>query len=471
MMYLENIQIKIKQSLRQFLANLPFSHHLYKLGKYGPNFFIFRALCKKRETFSRSEIEQYQLRKLRALLKHVSRQVPFYRDFFKKHHLSLNDFRTLKDIERLPVIQKSFMRENVVQFIAENKVVFKPVSVKTSGSTGTPFQFYLDKDLICFYDVLYWRWHYWAGYYLNDPYALMCMPIGYRKGIIDRESLYFYDPLSKMLELNTLFFDETHMREMAELINKYKVLVLLGYPYLLFHFARFVEKEMLNLPIRVILSQSEMLYPEQREKIENIFKVKVSNSYTMEERTLFACECPEGRMHVSFESGILEVIKNGKLCKPGEIGEFVLTGLHNRSMPFIRYAIGDFGCYKEETCPCGSSFPVIEVHGDRGKSLFDTSKGYINIFSEYAFLDKNLSKRIKQIQIYQDKIDEIILKVVKDDSFSDADEKSLVALYSEILGGEIKILIEFVEKIERSPSGKFKYVDSEIGSRSNNALS
>gem|GEM_PF-2552510 len=459
---------KIKRFLKKIIVKLPISHHLYKLGKYGPSFFIYRFLCKRHEFLSSFEMERYQLRKMRALLKNASRQVPFYRDFFRENHLSREDFKALEDISKLPIIQKSFMRRKTEQFMADNREKFRPKVVTTSGSTGMPFQFYIDSRLLSFYDVLFWRWHNWAGYNLNDRHALMCMPIGYRQGKINKEDRYFCDFINKMLELNTHFFEDEYLHEMVRLIKNYKVDVLLAYPSLLFQFAKFLDKEKINLPMRVLLTQAEMLYPAQREKIESVFKRKISNSYGMEERTIFANECSEGRMHVSFDSGLLEVIKNGKPCKPGEIGEFVVTGFHNRSMPFIRYATGDFGCYKEERCPCGSSFSVIEIYGGRGKSLFATSQGYLITSPDYVFFDKNLSRRIKQIQIFQDKINEISLKVVKENSFSEEDTRSLLALYSRVLGGKVKVHVEFVDKIERLSSGKFNYVDSKIKPTGNN---
>jgi phenylacetate-CoA ligase len=69
---------------------------------------------------------------------------------------------------------------------------------------------------------------------------------------------------------------------------------------------------------------------------------------------------------------------------------------------------------------------------------------------------------IVESQIIQEKVDELLVKVVKNDRYSDNDEKKLLAAFNERLGDQVTIKIEYVDSIPKTKSGKFKWVISKI---------
>jgi phenylacetate-CoA ligase len=52
---------------------------------------------------------------------------------------------------------------------------------------------------------------------------------------------------------------------------------------------------------------------------------------------------------------ILEIVnpETGKQLGPGEIGEIVVTPVHNKAWGLIRFGTGDMSSYITEPCPCG----------------------------------------------------------------------------------------------------------------------
>jgi phenylacetate-coenzyme A ligase PaaK-like adenylate-forming protein len=74
-----------------------------------------------------------------------------------------------------------------------------------------------------------------------------------------------------------------------------------------------------------------------------------------------ACECRHHRDHVAADSVVCELVRDGRLVGPGEQGAILLTGLTNRAMPLLRYAIGDVGAASDERSPCGRGFPVTQL--------------------------------------------------------------------------------------------------------------
>lgn len=78
----------------------------------------------------------------------------------------------------------------------------------------------------------------------------------------------------------------------------------------------------------------------------------------------------EGQIHINPLVGILEILnESDRPTEPGELGRVVVTGLVTKSMPLIRYEIGDYTVstgYASD-CRCGLDWPTIgRVEGRTG---------------------------------------------------------------------------------------------------------
>lgn len=73
-----------------------------------------------------------------------------------------------------------------------------------------------------------------------------------------------------------------------------------------------------------------------------------------------ALQCPvSGQLHVQSENALVEVIDEaGKACQPGEIGQLVVTGLHNFAAPLLRYAT-EHRAEVGGPCSCGRTLPTL----------------------------------------------------------------------------------------------------------------
>jgi len=227
-------------------------------------------------------------------------------------------------------------------------------------------------------------------------------------------------------------------------------------------FAKFLtENPGYDIKPHSITLRAEKLYPGQRELLENVFRYPCFEFYGMWEYLIFAAECEYHRLHLDFELGIAEVVKDGRLCSTGEIGEIVGTGLHNYSMPLIRYATGDYGYIRNEGCQCGRKMPIIEIVGGREKDLIVTRKGFFNVMSGLPLmLGKN--NLIKQVQFYQENKDTLVVRLIKGEEFSDSDKEGVKAAISNYLLNSIGITLEFLEYIPRTSAGKYMYVISKV---------
>lgn len=160
-------------------------------------------------------------------------------------------------------------------------------------------------------------------------------------------------------------------------------------------------------------------------------------------------------------------MRDGKICPPGEVGEFVCSGLNNYSMPLLRYATGDYGSIKDVICECGRKLSVIEIYGGRDKDILVTPSGIVNIVSPEC-ISRSI-KGIKEFQVIQDAIDDIKVKIVKDTNYEDSDIEKIKSGLVKRLGDDVTIAYEFVSSIPRSRAGKFKFVSSKVPIKFNQA--
>lgn len=95
----------------------------------------------------------------------------------------------------------------------------------------------------------------------------------------------------------------------------------------------------------------------------------------------YACDhCPSGTYHVPSAFQFLEIINpdTGAPAAFGEQGELVVTNLARRSMPVVRYRIGDVGRFVAGRCPCGDANPRFQMEGRAGDD-FKLGGGFISM--------------------------------------------------------------------------------------------
>ena len=70
------------------------------------------------QRWSPEKLREYQLNKIKALLKHASITVPFYRRYFSENQIRLSHFCQIKDLEKLPIVNKKIISRNPDDFIS-----------------------------------------------------------------------------------------------------------------------------------------------------------------------------------------------------------------------------------------------------------------------------------------------------------------------------------------------------------------
>lgn len=138
------------------------------------------------------------------------------------------------------------------------------------------------------------------------------------------------------------------------------------------------------------------------------------------------------------------------------------TGFNNYVQPLIRYRTGDYAVYEEAPHSCGYAGRVLErIESHKLIELLITSEGNEISMSMINF-HSDIFDHVGYYQFYQPAKGKVTMRIVKGRGYGPADERAIKRAVSEKLGPYIDLSIDYVEQVEKSRSGKYRYVISEI---------
>ncbi len=133
--------------------------------------------------------------------------------------------------------------------------------------------------------------------------------------------------------------------------------------------------------LRAFLVAGELLSDARRARVAALWNAQVFNLYGCTEAGNIASDCEAGRLHLSWDHFLLEVLdeETWEPVPPGQVGTAVLTTLTRQAMPLVRFVLGDhvrFGA--GPPYPCGRTAPVLEHFGrDLNRFEFGGRRYYV----------------------------------------------------------------------------------------------
>ena len=117
----------------------------------------------------------------------------------------------------------------------------------------------------------------------------------------------------------------------------------------------------------------EMLPASLRRIFEDNYNLSTSQAYAVTEpggAIAYECSAKTG-MHL-VDDYVVEIVdpQTGQQVKPGEVGEIVVTPVHNKTWGLIRFGTGDMSSLITEPCPCGrTSYKISGIIGRTGDAV------------------------------------------------------------------------------------------------------
>lgn len=430
----------------------------------GSGFCAFLQELRRTQWYEPTELKKYQESRLRALIKHAYENVPYYNRLFKKRRISCDDIRSLEDLRKIPILDKDDLRNHFKELIALDAKKYNYGVGSTSGSTGKPVTFYLDQQNREIEYALKWRQREWANIGLNDKIASYRAFRGMRRTDFQSgKPRWKLNALSKELEFNIFGLNKPTLRVHVEKLKAFRPKLIEGYPSTIELLAKYVLDQKIKDITPVAVQTSSESLSTRRTAIEEAFQCKVYDRYGQSEYVVSASECAEGNYHMA-ESGIMEFIRDGEQVSAGELGEIVGTGLHNYSMPLIRYRTTDIGRYSEETCSCKRGLPIVRSLEGRVSDSILASDGRIVTGSSFEHYWKNVitpfTPHVDYLHVIQRSDKRILIKMVKKKGYSDEETVAILKGLNSLLGPQIQV--EFEELDSVPTQRKWRFTESEL---------
>lgn len=407
---------------------------------------------------SRPDLRELQDEKLRRLVRHAYRNVPYYRERMRERGLTPQDIRGQDDLHKLPFLSKKDIREHLYfDILSENHDKSQVLKITTSGSTGEPFVCYADRAQLEFRWAATLRSQEWTGYEFGDPCVrLWHQTLGMSKSQAAREIADARLCRRKFIPIFEM--SDAKLQAMVREIAEWQPVLMDGYAEALDFLAHYL-KERGNVDVRptALMSSAQTLPDQSRKLIEEAFGCKVFDKYGSREFSGLAYECSAHTgHHVVGEGYIVEILREGRPVAPGEVGEVVITDLNNYCLPFIRYRIGDLAEAVDPNfeCPCGRGLPLVGKIEGRVQSIIQgTDKRYLpgTFFAHYL---KEFDHAIRRFQVVQEQPNAMIFRVVKGERFSEDVLEEILATFRHYLGEDMRVDVDFVENIELVRTGK-----------------
>lgn len=429
----------------------------------GGRFRSQRRFVKLAQRWPAAQVQQYQLQQVGLILQLAYEETTFYRECFDRAGFRPGDLRSLDDLRELPTIDKTTVNERPDDLRARNRV--RSDYTSTGGTSGNPLRFHINADRSSTeYAHLVTSWER-AGYRVGMPMAVL------RGRVVrpDRRGLYHeHDPVLRHHYYSNFHMTDANMARYLEHLSGLGPCCLHVYPSSIAAFCRFLLRQKLPAPENVccIIAESEIVYPEQRKMVEEVFRCRYFSCYGHTEKLVLASECEHtDDYHVWPTYGYFELLDEAghPVCTPGQRGEIVGTGFINTVMPFIRYRTGDWATYVGARCDaCGRAHPLIrDIRGHRTQEVLVGADG-----AEISWTALNMHDdtfvRVRQFQFMQEVPGRAVLRVVTGAGYGPADARRIQRSLGQKLDGQLTFTIETVEAITTTAGGKAIYVDQRI---------
>jgi phenylacetate-CoA ligase len=333
----------------------------------------------------------------------------------------------------------------------------------TSGSSGTPVR------------------TYWSNEDFRRSLALReargCRPAGvsYRQPratfsgrlvVPDATStgpFYRFNLAERQVYFSAFHLSPQNAADYVRALHRHHIVWATGYTHAYEQLGLMMLEQQLAPPpsLRAIITTSEKLTPSGREIIERAFGCRVYQEYGQVEDACWACERADGRLYVSPDAGILELVRaDGSVIPiddPSE-GQVVATSLIRRSQIFLRYRLGDVACWDPEASRRANT-PILRDISGRIEDVIVAPDGRRTVRFHGIFTEM---PGVREAQVIQEARDLLRIRVVASPSYGPDTVDEIVRRIQVRLTTEMRVEVERVDLIPRTAAGKFQAVISRI---------
>ncbi len=422
------------------------------------------------EGLSGDEINEWKYATLSKVIENAYHNVPFYSKLYREAGFHPKDFKVLGDLDKIPMITKADVKNNLEEFVSTNTNKSSLVVKYSGGSTETPLKFYVEVAQefreASYYDFIWRKYGYRFG-------VDKCIVIKGDKIAHTRKKRTVLSKYSSRLQ--TLTFDSDYLNKLDYLqiylddITNFNSDVLFGYPSSIYQLAKSIELSGKQAPkFRLILLASENTYDDQNRFIKNIFGAEeLFYHYGHSEQVLSAYKSRESdKLSFVPTYGYVELIENSIniLGKDNfSVGELVGTN-YSMAFPLIRFKTNDFAVNsKSKDSIFADNATVSSIQGRLQEYIVAKDNRLISLCSVAGAHFASLSKAL-EMQYIQNKPGFLVVQLVQNSSspFTEMDIANVIKDLDVKFQFAVNISVEIVDKIPRLPSNKKSMINQQL---------
>ena len=412
-----------------------------------------RRVLESSQKWSKQELDSFRNEKMRKLIDHCYKNVPYYQRIMADRRLTPKDFKSVEDLCKLPILTKDTLRACAQELQAHNASRMKVSLAITGGTTGEPIRVCRDWNCQAWGSMCFERGLKWGGREANESRIMLFggslgiskQRLTMRIGSYFRGDLFL--PAFELRESNVLHY--------AERIRKSGSQFLVGYSSAIYRLATLLIQQGQKVKLKAVFPTAELFLPEWAQATGDAFDCPILPFYGCGEVNSLGYSTPKQSGYlVPDEHAVIEVMTNDSSYFYGD-GRFLITDLDNYAMPIIRYLNGDAG--KVSPPDGGYPFNRIERLDGRFNSLLMTDSGDLisGVIGTHVFRH---TVSVKRYQIVQEEPLRVVIKIVPEVEITEGDRELILEQFSRHLGSKMKITIQIVHDLPVPPSGKSIFV-------------
>ena len=294
--------------------------------------------------------EEYLNQKLSRVIEHAYYNSPAAKDLLEQAKVRPDEIKSVKDLEKLPITRKTDLIE--LQRKKPPYGGFLTAALKDIErvfiSPGPIYEPHQTSKIKWFAKAL-WAAGFRKGDVITNTFTYHMSPAG----ILFHEAIRDCEATAVPMGIGN---SDTQIKTMIEL----KATGFVGTPSFLMTLIKRSEEMGYNFrqdfQVKKAWFTGEMLPLSLRKIFEDDYQISTSQAYAVTEpggAIAYEC-CQKSGMHLMDEY-VTEIVdpQTGKQLGPGEVGEIVVTPIHNQIWGLIRFGTGDMSSYTTEPCPCG----------------------------------------------------------------------------------------------------------------------
>lgn len=387
------------------------------------------------------------------LIQSIAVHSPYYKNLFDEYGLNTHDFKTVEDINKLPILTKDVIKSQRSQIVSSDPLALDYITRTSGGTTGEPIQIEVDKQCRINELYFYYRGLRWMGWKPGYPMVKF-----FGGSLSGNNSPTLKNKIKKYVS-GELFLPAFNLNRSTalEYLDKIKGLgpcYLQGYVSSIYTLAILTrEFNYKGLKILGAFTTAEQLPIEQAEFIKETFGCEVNGFYGCAEINCLGFQLETHGVYRTPEEIVL--IENTEHPDLKISNAFLISSLYNKRMPLLRYLNGDSGNLEVKD----DKTVISELSGRTADMFVSKTKGLISsIVATQTMQITGLTHKVKRYQLIQLSNDSIEFRyeTFMGESLKPEELKKIIEMYNSRLGEEFLIKAIETDDFIKSSSGKHR---------------